>query len=133
MINDKAVRVLPSVTAVIIADESRAGLGLKPSRTLFAVWVKEDKMSRASKLTLAATGLGTAGIVYFVHWSQEQERANMHKGVERDMEKQRVRHERQADFEMQKRLEEEYLKLQKVSPSVDASSPGGDNNPAKGT
>lgn len=32
-------------------------------------------MSRASKLTLAATGLGTAGIVYFVHWSQEQEKA----------------------------------------------------------
>ncbi|PLB49607.1 cytochrome c oxidase assembly protein [Aspergillus steynii IBT 23096] len=89
-------------------------------------------MSRASKLTLAATGLGTAGIIYFVHWSQEQEKASMHKGVERDMEKQRVRHERQAEFEMQKRLEEEYLKLQKVSPSLDGS-PGGDNNPAKGS
>ena len=48
------------------------------------------------------------------------------------MEKQRVRHERQAEFEMQKRLEEEYLKLQKVSPSLDGS-PGGDNKPAKGT
>lgn len=32
-------------------------------------------MSRASKTTLALTGLGTAGIVCFVHWSQEQERA----------------------------------------------------------
>lgn len=32
-------------------------------------------MSRASKLTLAATGLGTAGIVYFVHWAQEADRA----------------------------------------------------------
>lgn len=32
-------------------------------------------MSRASKLTLAATGLGTAGIVYFVHWAQENDRA----------------------------------------------------------
>lgn len=42
----------------------------------------------------------------------------MHRGVERDMEKQRVRQERQADFEMQKRLEEEYLKLQTVSPSA---------------
>lgn len=56
----------------------------------------------------------------------------MHKGVERDMEKQRVRHERQAEFEMQKRLEEEYLKLQNVSPSVDGS-PGGNNSAAKGT
>lgn len=42
----------------------------------------------------------------------------MHKGVERDMEKQRVREERQAEFEMQKRLEEEYLKLQTVSSST---------------
>lgn len=100
-------------------------------------------MSRASKLTLAATGLGTAGIVYFVHWAQENDRAAcssllfgsnslllcvqcanicclqaMHKGVERDMEKQRARQERQAEFEMQKRLEEEYLKLQTVSPST---------------
>ncbi|KAL4897452.1 hypothetical protein BDV59DRAFT_167754 [Aspergillus ambiguus] len=88
-------------------------------------------MSRASKLTLAATGLGTAGIVYFVHWSQEQEKASMHKGVERDMEKQRIRQERQAEFEMQKRLEEEYLKLQHVSPSGDGQSGG--NNHAQGS
>lgn len=32
-------------------------------------------MSRAAKFTLAATGLGTAGIVWFVHWSQEADRA----------------------------------------------------------
>lgn len=31
-------------------------------------------MSQASKITLAATALGTMGIVYFVHWSQEQEK-----------------------------------------------------------
>ncbi|KAJ5621962.1 hypothetical protein N7528_005194 [Penicillium herquei] len=72
-------------------------------------------MSRASKLTLAATGLGTAGIVWFVHWAQEADRAAMHRGVERDMEKQRIRQERQAEFELQKRLQEEYLKLQTVS------------------
>ncbi|GES57768.1 cytochrome c oxidase assembly protein [Aspergillus terreus] len=82
-------------------------------------------MSRASKLTLAATGLGTAGIIYFVHWAQEQEKASMHKGVERDMEKQRIRQERQAEFEMQKRLEEEYRKLQHVSPSADGHGGGG--------
>ena len=43
----------------------------------------------------------------------------MHKGVERDearsMEKERVRRERQADFDMQKALEQEYRKLQNVS------------------
>lgn len=48
----------------------------------------------------------------------------MHRGVERDMEKQRIRAERQADFEMQKRLEEEYLKLQTVTAIDKQSSMG---------
>lgn len=39
----------------------------------------------------------------------------MHAGVERDMEKQRIKQERQADFELQKRLEQEYRKSQHVS------------------
>lgn len=42
---------------------------------LFASAVCFCRMSQASKLTLAGTGLLTAGIVYFVHWSQEQEKA----------------------------------------------------------
>lgn len=32
-------------------------------------------MSRASKVTLAATSLATAGMIYFVHWSQEADKA----------------------------------------------------------
>lgn len=79
-------------------------------------------MSTASKFTLAATAIGTAGIVYFVHWAQEKERAEMHRGVERDMEKQRIRQERQAEFEMQRRLEEEYRKLQTVSENKASTS-----------
>ncbi len=39
----------------------------------------------------------------------------MHQGVIRDMEQQRIKRERQADFEMQRQLEEEYRKLQTVS------------------
>ncbi|KAJ4375429.1 hypothetical protein N0V86_006960 [Didymella sp. IMI 355093] len=35
----------------------------------------------------------------------------MHAGVIRDYEQQRIKRERQADFEMQKALQEEYLKL----------------------
>jgi len=54
----------------------------------------------------------------------------MHKGVERDMEKQRIRKERQADFEMQKRLEQEYLKLQTVHSTTDAPNlPDTNHNP----
>lgn len=46
----------------------------------------------------------------------------MHRGVERDMEKQRIRQERQAEFEMQRRLEEEYRKLQTVSENKASTS-----------
>lgn len=56
----------------------------------------------------------------------------MHRGVERDMEKQRVRQERQAEFEMQKRLEEEYLKLQTVTAITDNQNPAG-NSPGGNT
>ena len=36
----------------------------------------------------------------------------MHAGVIRDVEQQRVKRERQADFEMQRVMEEEYKKVQ---------------------
>ena len=39
----------------------------------------------------------------------------MHAGVVRDMEQQRVKKERQADFDMQRALESEYRKVQNVS------------------
>jgi hypothetical protein len=43
----------------------------------------------------------------------------MHQGVIRDMEQQRIKRERQVDFEMQRQLEEEYRKVQTVSDSTD--------------
>ena len=39
----------------------------------------------------------------------------MHQGVIRDLEQQRIKRERQLDFEMQRELEEEYRKVQNVS------------------
>lgn len=38
----------------------------------------------------------------------------MHAGVIRDIEQQRIKKERQLDFEMQRQLEEEYRKVQRV-------------------
>jgi protein PET117 len=38
----------------------------------------------------------------------------MHAGVIRDVEQQRIKKERQLDFDMQRALEEEYRKLQTV-------------------
>ena len=91
-------------------------------------------MSTASKLTLMGTTIGTVGIVAFVHWAQTAEKAvsliltqkhfippfadptqAMHAGVIRDMQNQRVKKERQADFEMQRQLEEDYKRVQTVS------------------
>ncbi|KAF2119471.1 hypothetical protein BDV96DRAFT_642493 [Lophiotrema nucula] len=74
-------------------------------------------MSRASQLTLATTSLGAIGIVIFVHYAQRAEKAAMHAGVIRDYEQQRLKRERQADFEMQQALEKEYKKVQTVSDS----------------
>ncbi|KAJ4366311.1 hypothetical protein N0V83_007947 [Neocucurbitaria cava] len=72
-------------------------------------------MSRASQITLATTCVTAIGIVAFVHLSQKADKAAMHAGVIRDYEQQRVKRERQADFEMQRALEEEYRKYQTVS------------------
>jgi protein PET117 len=43
----------------------------------------------------------------------------MHEGVVRDIEQQRLKKERQLDFEMQQALEQEYLKHQTVHTSSD--------------
>jgi protein PET117 len=90
-------------------------------------------MSTAAKVTLATTTLSAIGIVVFVHYQQKADQAvrkacvallvyigtntwqAMHLGVVRDVEQQRVKRERQLDFEMQRQLEVEYRKVQKVS------------------
>ena len=48
----------------------------------------------------------------------------MHAGVVRDVEQQRIKKERQADFEMQRALEKEYRKVQSVT-----EGGGGDDKP----
>ncbi|KJZ77405.1 hypothetical protein HIM_03129 [Hirsutella minnesotensis 3608] len=75
-------------------------------------------MSRASKLTLGATSLFAVGTIVFVHFQQKAEQAAMHEGVVRDMEQQRVKRERQLDFDMQRALEQEYKRHQTVRDST---------------
>lgn len=72
-------------------------------------------MSARAKLTLATTTLVCAGTIGFVHYTQEADRAAMHAGVIRDMEQQKVKKERQLDFELQQKLEKEYRQLQHVT------------------
>ncbi|KAI1160341.1 cytochrome c oxidase assembly protein [Nemania serpens] len=75
-------------------------------------------MSRASQLTLLGTSLFAVTTVVLVHFQQKFEKEAMHQGVVRDMEQQRVKRERQLDFDMQKELENEYKKGQSVSESA---------------
>lgn len=105
-------------------------------------------MSRASKLTLAGTSLFAAGTIVFVHFQQKFEKQvfrtfpyplfvlfllfcahselqAMHQGVVRDMEQQRIKKERQLDFDIQKALEEEYKKGQTVRDTTAESPPEG--------
>ncbi|KAI0596180.1 cytochrome c oxidase assembly protein [Biscogniauxia sp. FL1348] len=74
-------------------------------------------MSRASQLTLFGTSMFAVSTIIFVHFQQKFEKEAMHQGVVRDMEQQRIKKERQLDFDMQKVLEEEYKKGQTVSAS----------------
>jgi len=71
-------------------------------------------MSRAAKLTLLGSSVFALSTIVFVHYAQQSEKAAMHSGVIRDVEQQRIKKERQLDFEMQRALEEEYRKLQNV-------------------
>ncbi|KAL2127872.1 hypothetical protein VTI74DRAFT_10034 [Chaetomium olivicolor] len=83
-------------------------------------------MSRASKLTLLGTSLFALSTVVFVHYQQKAEQEAMHQGVIRDMEQQRLKRERQADFDMQRALEAEYKKEQTVRDTTgDALLPPG--------
>lgn len=50
----------------------------------------------------------------------------MHQGVIRDYEQQRLKRERQADFDMQQALEKEYRQIQTVS---DGGGPAAQANP----
>jgi len=72
-------------------------------------------MSKAAKLTFTGFSIFAASTIIFVHFQQSSEKSAMHAGVVRDMEQQRVKKERQADFDMQRALEEEYRKVQTVN------------------
>ncbi|UNI15322.1 hypothetical protein JDV02_001865 [Purpureocillium takamizusanense] len=81
-------------------------------------------MSRASKLTLGGTSLFAAATIVFVHFQQKAEQAAMHEGVVRDLEQQRVKRERQLDFDMQRALEQEYKQHQTVRDSTSETDDG---------
>lgn len=75
--------------------------------------------SRGSKMALAGTSLFAVSTIIFVHFQQQAEKAAMHQGVIRDMEQQRIKRERQLDFDLQRQLEAEYKQEQTVRSSLE--------------
>jgi protein PET117 len=53
----------------------------------------------------------------------------MHQGVVRDIEQQRIKKERQLDFDLQRELEAEYKKVQSVRDSTAERGPPGKTPP----
>ncbi|KAH8784934.1 cytochrome c oxidase assembly protein [Diaporthe sp. PMI_573] len=79
--------------------------------------------SRGSKIALAGTSLFALSTIIIVHFQQRAEQSAMHQGVVRDMEQQRIKRERQLDFDLQKQLEAEYRQEQTVRSSVEPNQP----------
>lgn len=77
--------------------------------------------SRGSKFALAGTSLFAVSTIVFVHFQQQAEKSAMHQGVVRDMEQQRIKRERQLDFDLQRQLEAEYKQEQTVRSSIEAA------------
>ncbi|KAL5604277.1 hypothetical protein BROUX41_002250 [Berkeleyomyces rouxiae] len=71
-------------------------------------------MSRASRLAIGFSSVFATATVLAVHFQQQAEKTAMHQGVVRDMEQQRIKRERQLDFDAQRALEQEYKKQQSV-------------------
>lgn len=87
-------------------------------------------MSLASKITFAVTCITSASIVYGVYHLQEVEREALHQGPIKDRERLRLKAEqktlsesqltavqerRVSEYELQKKLQDEYSKVQDVS------------------
>ncbi|KAL7920795.1 hypothetical protein ACQKWADRAFT_314513 [Trichoderma austrokoningii] len=82
-------------------------------------------MSQASRIALATTSTFTCGMIAWVHFRQREEKNTMHQGVVRDMERQRIKKERELDFDLQRQLEAEYKLEQNVHNSLE---PQGNNS-----
>ena len=56
-------------------------------------------MSILTKLILGSSVVGTVTLIYYVHRSQEEERARLHEGVVRDLERQRYKAQKYNDLQ----------------------------------
>ncbi|EMD39085.1 hypothetical protein CERSUDRAFT_112780 [Gelatoporia subvermispora B] len=76
-------------------------------------------MSRVAKITFASSIILSAGIVWGVHYMQQQERETMYQGVLRDDERRREKmRQREEDLRESQRKRALYERFQPVSGSV---------------
>jgi len=70
-------------------------------------------MSTASKVTLALTSVGALGIIWAVHSGQVEDRAKLHQGIVRDLERQEKKKvENQHNLVQQQELAKLYRKAE---------------------
>lgn len=81
---------------------------LPPEHGIVSFRLLDEVMSTMAKLCLAGSVSVSAGIVFYVHYRQEAERTQLHEGVIKDLERQRMRQienitilQKQRDLEKQ--------------------------------
>lgn len=80
-------------------------------------------MTRAAKVTLAASIVLTSAVVYGVHWLQDREQRAMYMGVVRDEERRRQKQlQRQQELEESQKKRALYEAVQPVSGDKPAPS-----------
>jgi len=70
-------------------------------------------MSTTAKITFALTTLATVGIIYTVHNSQIEDRARLHQGIVRDIERQQKRTENFTKLAQQQELTKNFRRIEK--------------------
>jgi len=69
-------------------------------------------MSTASKVTLAFTTVATLGVIYTVHNNQVEDRARLHGGILRDIERQQKRTENLTKLTQQQELTKSFKRIE---------------------
>ena len=67
-------------------------------------------MSTTSKIALSLAIAGSTGIIYFVHWSQQNDRKRLRQGVILDKERQERKRLNLEDLKEQQQLTESLIK-----------------------
>jgi protein PET117 len=70
-------------------------------------------MSTAAKITLALTTAATIAVIYTVHQDQVDDRARLHQGIVKDLERQQRKTENLVKLQQQQELTKNFRRIEK--------------------